>query len=263
MPEDEVRERLRWDTPAFAAFCSTIVNKPGSAGPVHPQAGADAVLGGDRPSAPRRSADADLVAEGAAGRDQQVGISTGTQDTIVQRVTQYSDHRGLVLAQEHGTAGQLFNIGSLIYESLPEDIPGFKPKVVGRRKDRMREFDNHSWYRADSAKEFESGRGLTLHSLHISELAFFPDAQRKLTGVLQAVPNEPGTLIVLESTANGQNYFKDLWDTAEAGESDYVPFFSARGSRSPGIAGRSRTSPSSRTSTPSSGKGSLGRMRTS
>jgi hypothetical protein len=34
---------------------------------------------------------------------------------------------------------------------------------------------------------------------------------------LQAVPNEPGTFIALESTANGQNYFKDLWDAASAG----------------------------------------------
>src|SRR5436190_22590485 len=39
---------------------------------------------------------------------RQVGISTATQAAMIQRVTQFSDHRALVLAQEHGTAGQLF-----------------------------------------------------------------------------------------------------------------------------------------------------------
>jgi hypothetical protein len=116
-------------------------------------------------------------------------------------------------------------MGRLMWDSIPDEAD-LKPKLVGRRKQRLLEFSNHSWYQSDSAKEFESGRGLTLHSLHVSEVAFFADAQRKLTGLLQAVPNEPGTLIVLESTANGANYFKDLWDSAAAGESDYIAFFS-------------------------------------
>ena len=49
-------------------------------------------------------------------------------------------------------------------------------------------------------------------------------------GVLQAVPNAPGTEVILESTANGVgNYFHQMWQQAEAGHSDFraifVPWF--------------------------------------
>src|SRR4051794_5981984 len=127
MPEDEVRERLRWDTPAFAAFCSTIVNKSGQRVPLVPKPEQLRFWG-----AMQSQREQGLPMRVLSLKARQVGISTATQATLVQRVTQFSDHRALVLAQEHGTAGQLFNIGSLVYENLPEDIPGFKPKVVGR-----------------------------------------------------------------------------------------------------------------------------------
>jgi hypothetical protein len=39
------------------------------------------------------------------------------------------------------------------------------------------------------------------------------------------VPDEPDTLILDESTANGPGDFKDEWDLAEAGASDYYPCF--------------------------------------
>jgi hypothetical protein len=76
----------------------------------------------------------------------------------IQRTTQFPDHHALTLAQEHGTAGELFGIGRRMWEFLPDEAD-LKPKLTGRRKDRRLEFENHSWYRADSAKEFESGRG--------------------------------------------------------------------------------------------------------
>lgn len=216
----ERRERMRWDTPALAANALVIVNKRGERQMLMPkpeQLRMDAALEQQRQDGlPMRLIDL---------KARQLGGSTWAQAKNIQRTTQLSDHHALTLAQEHGTAGELFEIGRRMWEFLPDEH-GIKPKLTGRRKNRVLEFDNGSWYRADSAKEFESGRGLTIHSLHISEVAFYPDAQRKLTGLLQAVPNEPGTMIILESTANGQNYFKDLWDAAEAGESDYIPFFS-------------------------------------
>src|SRR3954449_2108836 len=74
MPEDEVRERLRWDTPAFAAFCSTIVNKSGQRVPFIP-----------KPEQMRfweaidRQRRAGLPMRILSLKARQVGISTGTQ----------------------------------------------------------------------------------------------------------------------------------------------------------------------------------------
>lgn len=61
---------------------------------------------------------------------------------------------------------------------------------------------------------------------HNSEVAFWPNAQEHAAGILQAIPDEPGTEIFLESTANGVgNYFHKLWQAAEAGESEFVAIF--------------------------------------
>ena len=60
----------------------------------------------------------------------------------------------------------------------------------------------------------------------MSELAFWQgDKKATLTGLLQAVPNTPDTMVVIESTANGFEYFKELWDDAVAGKNDFVPIF--------------------------------------
>ena len=70
------------------------------------------------------------------------------------------------------------------------------------------------------------GRSYTFTNLHISELAFWPGNKKEtMTGLLQAVPNLPDTMIIVESTANGFEYFKEIWDKAVKGENDFVPLF--------------------------------------
>ena len=67
----------------------------------------------------------------------------------------------------------------------------------------------------------------TLTNLHASEFAFWPgDPERTLLGLMQAIPDDPDTMAVIESTPNGYNYFKTLWDGAQKGENGWTPFFS-------------------------------------
>jgi hypothetical protein len=47
-----------------------------------------------------------------------------------------------------------------------------------------------------------------------------------MLGLLQSVPDQPNTMVVLESTANGVgDWFHDMWQKAEKGENDYTPIF--------------------------------------
>ena len=62
----------------------------------------------------------------------------------------------------------------------------------------------------------ESFRSTTLHRLHISELAKIANrgggkAREVITGTLQAAGNRP---VIIESTAEGENLFKTIWDGA-------------------------------------------------
>jgi hypothetical protein len=61
---------------------------------------------------------------------------------------------------------------------------------------------------------------------HGSEVGFWPNAQQHAAGILQAIPDEPGTEVFKESTANGVgNYFHKEWQDAEAGLSEYIAIF--------------------------------------
>lgn len=72
------------------------------------------------------------------------------------------------------------------------------------------------------------GRSETFQNLHLSEYAFWPgDKEATLAGLLNAVPDAPDTMVVIESTANGFDAFKRRWDDAVAGKSGFVPVFCA------------------------------------
>lgn len=61
---------------------------------------------------------------------------------------------------------------------------------------------------------------------HNSEVAFWPNAHEHFAGVVQCVPDAPGTEIILESTANGVGgKFHEMWQQAVNGESDYIAIF--------------------------------------
>jgi hypothetical protein len=70
------------------------------------------------------------------------------------------------------------------------------------------------------------GGSSTLQLFHGSEVSVWPNAADHVAGVLQAVPDAPGTEVILESTANGVGgLFHERWQQAEAGIGDFVAIF--------------------------------------
>lgn len=79
----------------------------------------------------------------------------------------------------------------------------------------------------------DAARGLNLSFAHLSEVAFWNanrnidpnDLIRTVTGT---IPLAPGTVIVMESTANGMNsFFYNEWQRAREGKSAFLPVFVA------------------------------------
>jgi hypothetical protein len=173
---------------------------------------------------------------------RKTGFSTWVQAKMIQRTTLRQNHRAIVVAHDKKTAGELFEIGKTMYANLPEEpLPDgtpLKPPIRYSSRNNELHFaqpERDAWlkgdlwpnsrYSVDTANELQSGRGMTPHSLHASEVAFYPNAEKKMTALKNAVGSGPNTMIVLESTADGHNWFKEQWDLAEAGESPYIPFF--------------------------------------
>lgn len=80
-----------------------------------------------------------------------------------------------------------------------------------------------SHYIIGTAGRHSFGRSKTITNLHFSEAAFYPDFEKLLAGALQAVV--PTGYVVIETTANGFNQFKGLWDEAQTGENNFHPLF--------------------------------------
>ena len=77
-----------------------------------------------------------------------------------------------------------------------------------------------------TARNAGSGRSFTYHAVHCSECAFWEEPERLMVGLNQSVPYKHGTIIILESTANGVgNWFHEEWQRAVHGLSQYVPLF--------------------------------------
>jgi hypothetical protein len=232
---EEIRKALRADRGYYAEEVLKVVDEDGEIVPL-------------RPRLAQRRLYAALAQQRAAGlpqraivlKSRKVGISTATSGLILQELLWHKNRRGVIVAQDHETAGELFDIADTMYAELPAD-PEIKPPLASRttsrggaktlkwgersRLEQERGNKGHnSTLKIDTASEVQAGRGKTIAYLHCSEVAFWPD-KKKMTSLLNAVPERPGTVVILESTANGHNFFKKRWDRAERGQGGFTPVF--------------------------------------
>ena len=185
---------------------------------------------------------------------RKLGFSTWVALKFLQRLTLMEYQQAIVVAQDVKTAGQIFDMAKLAHAHLPTveelglgfnirpDIisQSFSPNgrkfmVFGESGKRLRENGRtgDSIFEIDTAGAPDAGRGYTPSMLHLSEVAWWEAAQamRKMTGMLNAMPQEPETIVVLESTANGLNHFYKRWVAAREGARDpdtgenYAPLF--------------------------------------
>lgn len=167
---------------------------------------------------------------------RQMGFSTLTEGLIFHDCVTHFRHSAMIMAHKEEATQNLFQMSKLFYERLPEFL---RPM---RKSSNAKEliFENPT-QNAEEKEKFPGlqskikcttaggkgvGRSDTLTCLHASEVAFWPgDILQTLAGILQAVPTTPDSMVILESTANGFNAFKELWDHAVTGQSDFVPLF--------------------------------------
>ena len=107
-----------------------------------------------------------------------------------------------------------------------EEKNGFKIPLKYNSKYELVNEAINSKYQIGTAENTDFGRSKTIKNLHMSEAAFFKHFGRLMAGALQAV--RPDGRVVIETTANGYNEFKEFWDDSVRGETGFNPlFFSA------------------------------------
>lgn len=166
---------------------------------------------------------------------RQEGVSTYTQAKILCKTVKNKNRNALVVAHRDDSTSSIFEKAKYMYRYLPDHIKPLQQASNARELifDKPPHYKGkqeglNSKIKVQTAGSDSIGRSDTYYYVHLSEFAFYTGEPKKtLTGILQSVPKVPGTIVIIESTANGMNDFKELWDAAEAGENDFVPMFFA------------------------------------
>jgi hypothetical protein len=133
-----------------------------------------------------------------------------------------------LMAQGQDEASTLLDRTSILWENLNDFIKVFLGVGIARNNTKEFSFTNGSKFFIRT-----SFRSATLQRLHISEMGKiankYPEkAKETKTGTLQALAQ--GNIGIVESTAEGDNMFKDMWDNAilaidELSPKDFMPVF--------------------------------------
>lgn len=160
-------------------------------------------------------------------KGRQQGFSTYTGGRFFHRVQFNKGIRCFILAHEMEASDNLFSMAKRFYEHM---IPPLKPSSDTSNAKELYFGKLESGYKVSTAGNKATGRGQTIQLFHGSEVAFWPNDREHVAGVLQAVPDENGTEVILESTANGMgNVFYEMCMNALKGLGEYqlifVPWF--------------------------------------
>lgn len=146
-------------------------------------------------------------------KGRQQGFTSYINAYQLARAITQKNFSGYTLADNADNTENIFSDKAKYYfDNLPEKI---KPSV---KYSSRKEFDfskdgggglNSKW-RVATAGNTDAGRSKTLNFFHGSEVAFWADLNRILVGLAEAFTKN--CIVILESTANGFNHYKQLWD---------------------------------------------------
>jgi hypothetical protein len=152
---------------------------------------------------------------------RQFGFSTLILALFFLDTVNNPNTQTVVIAHDADSTERLFQIVRRFYDHLPEATRP-KTRYANRKELLWPALDSSFFVGTAGAKGF--GRGGTINNVHMSEVAFWPDAETLVAGLLQAVPADGN--VFAETTANGLgNWFYTEYQTAKRGASTFTPRF--------------------------------------
>lgn len=162
-------------------------------------------------------------------------MSVGSVSHIFRLVAFARGQQALLMAHDHKAASNLYNYLEQFDTSYQPFRGLIKPELLAASRASQSTagkmawaLDN--WVMTGTASNVKAGRSFSLRHLLLSEYAFYRDAAELGRGLMQSVPDDPGTTIIVESTANGMGGpFYDMWMRASDpnGDSAFEPLFFA------------------------------------
>lgn len=125
--------------------------------------------------------------------------------------------RSVCISHDAASAQRLFDRVKFYIQSAQDK--GLAVDFKYNSRSEMVNKQKNSTFYIGQAGSKSFGRGDTLNNLHLSEFAFYPEPEALLASTLQAVV--PGGRVIIESTANGMNFYKNFSDKAKAGQNNF------------------------------------------
>lgn len=166
---------------------------------------------------------------------RQLGFSTLIEALFFQDAATRAMTRTYIVAHVEDATAHLFAMNKLFFDGLPDALKPMRKNSNAQEivfenptKDATEKALNpglRSSIRCVTAGGKGIGRSDTLTNVHASEAAFWPNMNETLDGLLQAVPNDKDTSVIIETTPNGFNAFKTFWDDAVSGKNGFRAVF--------------------------------------
>jgi hypothetical protein len=156
-------------------------------------------------------------------KSRKLGMSTYAAARFIHKTTLGQNKRAAVITHVSDSTSAIFRVYKRFYENLPAVL---KPSIKANNAKELEFKQLDSSIKVATAGASETGRGDTVHYLHCSEIAFWPNAREIAAGLMRSVADVDGTEIIIESTATDiSTMFYDLWTDATAGNNGYLPIF--------------------------------------
>ncbi len=150
---------------------------------------------------------------------RQMGMSTYCVSWVFHKAHTRPGTNSVIVAQDDDATTGLFQMARTFYSYLPEAL---RPQIRNSNARELAFQDPNgsgglnSWIKTQTAGNKNIGRSKTIHHLHCSEFSFWVNPEAVLDGLFEAVPDQPGTSIVIETTAEGLGSLAyNAWLTAK------------------------------------------------
>lgn len=168
---------------------------------------------------------------------RQIGVSTAVEALIFALCATQAHRFAEVIAHDDDSATTLFEMAHRFETHLPADerrpLERSSRKEIAWAGEHASRMAVHTAGAPRQDEQSRTGRSRTIHYLHASEVPYWSDQAATLKALLQCVPYEPGTIVVLEFTANGAGgEAYERWQAAYQWQRDhpgdvsgYIPVF--------------------------------------
>lgn len=156
-------------------------------------------------------------------KGRQQGCSTYVGGRYYHKTSTRMGVNTFIFAHDSEASASLYSMVTNYYD---ESERALQPTLGAKNYNEMNFSKLKSGYKVGTAGTVGLGRSKTFQLVHWSEVAYSPNAADHAAGILQTVPDNDDTEIILESTANGEgDFFHTACMQAMSGLGDFELIF--------------------------------------